>query len=147
MADVITNPEPMSPAVQSPDVPPTGESLSDRYSRLAGEFRTLTRKQYEIGLDPDEIKRKRELNDMAEYGLFFNGQIESLLVAREKIYLAHRSVVSQELANPEQLAEEYRNLNKKSLSSEGLKPEDLERWMHLRMLANSGAFQNLDKAA
>lgn len=133
-------------SVKSPEATVSSESLSDKYARLAEEFRKLTQKQYEEGLNPDEMKRKRELTDMAEYGLFIRGQRESLLADREKLYLNHRNLVSQELSDPKALAEEYRNLNRKALSSEGLKPEEIERLMHLRMLANNGSFQDLEKS-
>ncbi|MBI2031889.1 MAG: hypothetical protein HYT08_04725 [Candidatus Levybacteria bacterium] len=133
--------------VQTTESAAAPESLSDKYAHLSEEFRKLTQKQYESDLEPEEVKRKRELTDMAEYGLFIKGQREGLLAEREKLYQNHRNVVAQELANPEELLEEYRSLNRKSLGSEGLRPEEVERWMHLRLLANSGAFQNLEKAA
>jgi len=149
MTDIITSPEPaVAPTIQNSDPVGTEEkvSLGIKYGVLAEEFSILGQRQIDGNLNPDEMKRKRDLDEMASYGLFIKGQNENLLAEREKIYDAHCKVDLQEGSNPEFLSEEFRQLGKKWIE-DGLRPAELERYMHLQTLSKRGVFEQQLKAA
>lgn len=119
---------------------PSEENLREKYARLAEEFRSLGQKQINGTLNPDEMKRKRELDEMAAYGLFVPNQAESQLKAKDEIFRKHAEAATKEFSNLGELAEELRSLRKKLYAS-ALGPEEFARVKYLEMLERAGKFQ------
>lgn len=120
-------------------------SMEEKYNRLTARYRELGQKHFKSGLSAEELKEQERLGEMAELGLFVKGLSEVRLKSLDAEYRARFEAETQEPADPQLLAEEYRELGKR-LFKQGLEPESLERYRYLGELAEEGRFESQKSA-
>ena len=120
-------------------------SLRGTYAGRAARYRELGQKQLDGTLNPEEIREREDLGQMAGFGLFAADLSEDQLRAKDAVYQASIEAEAKELTDPQASAARYRELGTKLYDS-GLTPEELAEYNRLKAYADRGKFE-LSQAA